>query len=150
MPANVARNVLAVALFAAVAVVMLSPAASVVHSNSGTQHVGNESVTASYNTSLDLTGYDITNSTVTVYGYNQTSGSYEQASHPDDYTVHTKNGSISFNSSSSLIDSGETVKVSYNYQATGTTTTLVEGFLPLMLGLVILVGVARGVMGLMG
>lgn len=146
MPNRAAQVVLALAVFAAIGMVMLSPVSSVVSANTGTQNVTNESVTASYNQTHDLKGYDLNAGSVKVYGYNQTSGKYEVASSPADYNVQTGPGKISFNSSSSLIDSGENVKVSYDYQASGALTSLVLGFLPLGVGLLIFVGIANGVM----
>jgi len=45
-----------------------------------------------------------------------------------------------------MIDDGEDVQVTYDYQATDSTTTLVVGFLPLLLVVLIFVTLAAGVM----
>lgn len=147
-PRQTASVVLALAIFAAVGVILLGPVAGVVHDNTGTQTVTNETVYANYNHTVDLRGYDIQGS-ATVWGYNDTSSSYEQATSPADYTLHKGPGTLSFNSSSALIQSGEKVKVTYDYKAAGTITSLVIGFIPLAVGLLIFVGVARSVTGLL-
>jgi len=145
--AGVAGMVLGLAIFAAVGVILLGPVAGVVDQNTGDQTVTNETVHADYDQSVDLRGYDLVANSETVWGYNDTSGSYEQATSPDDYTLNDAGGDLSFNSSSSLIEDGEEVKVSYDYQASDTLTTLVVGFIPLGVGLLIFVGVAKRVTG---
>lgn len=148
MPRRTARLVVLLAVVVAVGVIMLSPVNTVVGENTGTVSVTNESVTANFNDTFDLRGYDIDGTSEVVWGLNETSGNFEQATEGTDYTLYTENGSISFNSSSTLIDSGEEVKVSYDYQATGTTTTLVVGFIPVMIAVLLLVAVAKNVEGM--
>lgn len=144
---RVAGMVLGLAIFAAVGVIMIGPVSTVVADNTGTTTVTNETVNADYNESVDLRGYDIDQGTVTVYGFNDTSGAYEVASSPGDYSLNTDPGELDVNASSTLIQDGEEVKVSYDYQAAGTIATLVIGFVPLALGLLIFVGISQRVTG---
>lgn len=142
---QVAAMVLGLAIFAAVGVIMIGPVSSVVSDNTGTTAVTNETIYADYNESADLRGYNIDENSETVWGYNDTSGAYEKATSGTDYTMNYDAGSIDIESSSSLIDDGEEVKVSYDYQASDPLTTLVVGFIPLAVGLLIFVGVAQRV-----
>lgn len=140
-----AKLVLAFALAAVIGVIFLQPVVGAVNDNTGSQDVTNETVTAQVGTYVDLGGYDIDENSETVYGYNDSSGSYEVASEGTDYEIAYGNGSIKALNGSSLIDDGEDVKVSYTYQASGTLATTVIGFIPVMLGTLVLVVVARGV-----
>lgn len=149
MPSRTAALVLSLAIFATVGVILLGPVTGVVAENTGTTSITNETVNADYNQSVDLQGYNVNSGTITVYGFNDTSSSYEVASSPGDYSLNEGEGSLSFNSSSTLIEDGEQVKVTYDYQASDDLTTLVIGFVPLAIGLLIFVGVARQVEGLM-
>lgn len=127
---------------------MLGPVVEVTGSYTGTQTVTNETVTADYNNSVDLQGYDIASGSETVWGYNETADSYEEATSPDDYSLEEGPGEITFNESSTLIDDGEDVKVTYDYQATDELTALVLGFIPVMLGVLIFVPIAMRVGGM--
>lgn len=147
MPTRAAKVVLTLAVFTAVAVIMLNPIISTVNGHTGTQTVTNETVQADFNENIDLQGYNVVDGSETVWGYNQTSGSYEQAT-ASDYTIHNEPGTISFNNTS-LIDSGENVKVTYDYQATGETSALVLGFIPVGVGLFIFYAIASKVQGMM-
>lgn len=144
-----AKLALTLGIFAAVGVILLGIVAPVVADHTGEQSVTNETVNADYNNSVDLQGYDITKGTVTVYGFNDTSDKYEVASDPGDYDIKYAPGEITFNSSSSLIQDGEEVKVTYDYTAAGPTASLVIGFIPVALALIIFTGVARAVEGVM-
>jgi hypothetical protein len=122
-----------------IASVLFLPLVTTVNGNTGTQSVTNETVTVSTDEYTDLDGYDIDESSVVVYGYNDTSDSYEQAA-SGDYDLNPEPGEIKANSSSTLIDDGEDVKVSYDYQATGGLATTVLVLVPLF-GAVAIVGV---------
>lgn len=144
MPPNrTASVVLALAVFAAVGVILLGPVAGVVADNTGVQEVTNETVNADYDQSVDLRGYDIDENSETVWRLNNTSGDYEEATSGTDYEMNYDAGTIEFNDSSTLIDDGEEVKVSYDYRAADQLTTLIVGFIPLAVGLLIFVGVAK-------
>lgn len=149
MASRAASVVLALAVFVTVGVVLLGPVAGVVQDNTGTVTVTNETVHADYNKSVDLRGYAIEQNSETVWGYNDTADSWEQATAPDDYSMNYDAGSIDFNESSSLIDDGEEVQVTYDYQAADELTTLIVGFVPLAIGLLLFVGVARRVTGML-
>ena len=149
MANRTAQIVVGLAVFAAVGVIMIGPVDSVVQNNTGTVSITNETVHANFNESVDLKGYDIDPGSETVWALNDSSGSYEQVTASGDYTLHEATGAISFNESSSLIQSGEEVKVSYDYQASGELASLVIGFIPLGVGLLIFAGIANRVTGLM-
>ena len=131
----------AVTVILGVVVVMaLFPAlASSVHDNTGTQSVTNESVTASNTSYVELDQNDLVSGSETVYWLNSTSGNYEVVSSPDDYELNESDGTIIANSTGSVGD-GDSLKVSYDWQATdGSTTTIAGVILPLALILVLLV-----------
>jgi len=140
-----ATLVLTFALAAVIGMIFLSPVVDAVNTNTGVQSV-NENVTADTGSYVELTGYDIDESSVVVEGFNDTSGSYEQASEGTDYELNTSDGSLKALSGSSLIDDGENVIVKYDYQASGGLTTTVVGFIPVMMGTLLLWTVSRGVM----
>lgn len=121
-----------------IAVVLLGPFVSTVNSNVGTQAVTNESVTASTGEFVELDGYDLVGSSVVVYGYNDSTGSFEQATEGTDYEINTGPGDVQALSGSSLIDDGEEVKVTYDFEATSGTTTTILNLLPLLVGVLIL------------
>ena len=148
MASGTAKVVLMLSVFAVVGVIMLNPVTTTVNGNTGQQSVTNETHAVDFDEALELRGYDIDPASETVYGYNQTSGSYEVA--PDsDYTLADNSGELTLESSSSLFDEGEDVKVSYDYQASDDLTTLVVGFIPLGVGLMIFVGIASRVEGML-
>jgi len=132
----------------AVGMVLMTPIVDTVNNNTGQQTVTNETVNATYDERLELQGYEIAEGSETVYGYNESADSYEVAPESD-YTMHYESGGITLNSSSTLIDEGETVKVTYDYQATSELTSLVLGFIPVMIGVLLLVVVASRVEGAM-
>jgi hypothetical protein len=137
--------VIGVVVAAIIGVLFLPVVSDAVGSSTGSQDVTNETVTGQHGEWVELGGYDIDENSETVWGYNDTSGSYEQAIEGTDYDIRYSEGEIQANSSSTLIDDGEQIKVSYTYQATGSTTTLVAGFVPLMIGLLVFVSVAMKV-----
>lgn len=123
------KEVAAIAIAVAVAAMFLAPVATTVSDNTGTQSVTNETITASTSNYVSLDGWDVVDGSVTVYGYNDSSGSYETATEGADYSIKLEPGSLQANSSSTLIEDGEDVKVSYDYEATTGTQTLVAGFI---------------------
>lgn len=123
------QKLIAVILAVTVGAIFLAPVATTVAESTGTQSVTNESVTASTSEYVQVDGYHLVDGSVTVYGYNQTSDSFELAAEGTDYDVNLEPGEIKANSSSTLIDDGEEIKVSYDYEATDGTTTLVAGFI---------------------
>lgn len=148
MASGSSKIVLSLAVFAAVGVIMLSPISTTVSSNTGMQSVANETHAVDFNQTIDLRGYDVDPGSETVYGYNQTSGNYEVAP-ASDYTLTESSGELDLNSSSTLFDEGEDVKVSYDYRASDALTTLVVGFIPLGVGLLIFMGIASRVEGML-
>jgi len=121
-----------------IAVVLLGPFVSTISENSGTQAVTNESVTATTGEYVDVDGYDVDGSTVVVYGYNDSSGSFEQAVEGTDYEFNDGPGEVKALNGSTLIDDGEEIKVTYDYAATSGTVTTILDLLPLLVGVLIL------------
>lgn len=140
-----AKMVLAMVVAVIVGMVFFVPAQTAVTDNTGSQDVTNETVSANVGSYVDLGGYDIDSGSETVYAYNDTGGYYETASSGTDYEMAYSNGSIKALSSSTHIDDGEDVKVSYTYQASNSATTTVVGFIPVMLGTLIFFVIANGV-----
>jgi len=130
---------------AVVAVLFLPVAVDAVNTSTGEQDITNETVAADLDTHVDLDGYDINEGSETVWGFNDTTGSYETLP-GSDYEMDYQAGSINVSSSSTVVQDGEDVKVSYTYQAASATTTLVTGFIPLMIGVLIFTTLAAGVM----
>lgn len=125
------------ALFIAVTIVMtlFAPVTGIVNQNTGTQTVQNETVTADVGNFTDLEGYQIVKDSETVYGYNDSSGSFEKATEGTDYEMDYDGGKIKALNGSTLIDDGEDVKVTYDWKATDGTTTLVITLIPLFMAL---------------
>jgi hypothetical protein len=130
---------------AIIGVIFLGPVTKAATENTGAQSVGNESITANVGSVVDLGGFDIDENSETVYGYNDTSGSYEVATAGTDYEMSYQSGGIEVLASSSLIEDGEEVKVSYDYQASGSFTTTIVGFIPVMLGTLVFAKLAMGI-----
>lgn len=139
------KVLIGVVLAVVVGMVFLPAVVDAVDTSTGTQTVTNETVTAQTGEYVELDGYDLEDGTVTVLGYNDTSDSYETATEGTDYEVKYDSGELKALNGSSLIDNGEEVKASYDYQASGSMTTMILGFIPLMLGLLLFVPLAQRV-----
>lgn len=140
MASRAAKVTLAMAVFVAVGMVFFGPLNTAVADNTGTQNVTNETFTVEFNESYDLQGYNV-DDTETVWAYNQTSGNFEQATEGTDYEFDYDAGEIT-PLNSSLVDSGEDMKVTYDYQAAGALATTVIAFIPVMFGVLIFTKVA--------
>lgn len=143
-----ARSIAVVFVALTIAVTLFNPVSTIVSDNSGEQAVTNETVNADLDTYVELNGYDIVSNSETVYGYNDTAGSYEELP-ASDYDLKEGPGEIRINSSSTVVQDGEDVKVSYDYQATDGTTTTVLVLIPMFLALLILGVLAAKVTDLM-
>lgn len=143
--AQTPKTVVIFVVAAVIGMIFLSPVVAAVDDNTGSQTVTNETVAAQTGQFVDLSGYDIAQNSETVYGYNDTSGSYEVASAGTDYDMSYSDGEIKALTGSSLVDDGEDVKVSYDYQASGAMTSTVLGFIPVMLGTLVFAKLAMGV-----
>jgi len=135
-----AKGIAGVLIALTIAASLFAPVASSVNSSTGVQTVTNETVTADVGNYVDVGGYDIDSSTVTVY--QPTGSAYETATQSTDYEFNTSDGSIKALSGGDIGD-GETLKVSYDYQATDDTTSTVANLVPLFMALLI-VGVLAG------
>lgn len=140
-----AKVLVAVVLAVTTGMIFFPVVTDAVSTSTGTQTVTNETVTAETGEYVDLSGYSLEDGTVTVYGYNDTSDSYETASEGSDYEVKLDSGELKALDGSTLIDDGEEVQVSYDYQATDDMTTMVIGFVPVMIGLLLFVVLAQRV-----
>lgn len=143
------RAMLALFIGVLVAAVLLGPIVTVTNDHTGAQDITNETVSAQHDTYVDLDGYDIDENSETVWGHNDTSGSYEQLP-GSDYQMDYQGGRINVSSSSTVVQDGEDVKVSYTYQATDTTTTLIVGFVPVMAAALILGVIGFKIQEMMG
>jgi hypothetical protein len=134
-----AKLVLGVALAVTIGIIVLQPVVGAINDSTGVQ-TEVENVTADVGNYTDLAGYDLKSGTITVNSSGGTT-TYAQGS---DYEVALDNGSLLVLSSGTISD-GETLNVSYDYQATDSTTTTVLGFIPVMFGTLLIVAAARGV-----
>lgn len=139
MARNTTKLVVAVTVAVVVGMMFLQPVITSVNDNTGSQTVTNETVNADVGAYVDLGGFNIDSGSETVWGLNDTSGNYEQATAGTDYEIDNGGGELKVLNSSSLIQDGEEVKVSYDYQASGQTTALLAGFVPIMLVLLLFV-----------
>lgn len=105
-----------------VAGILLGPLNTAIAENTGVQSVDNESVTADHDTAVDLAGWEIVSGTVRVF--NATGDEVADS----EYTIDHTPGTINVSSSSTSIADGEEITVTYDYEATDATTTLIAGF----------------------
>lgn len=136
------KQIVAVMIAVTLAVVLLAPIVTAVNDNSGTVDATNESVTVELDEYQDLNGYNVEDGSETVQWYNSTSDSYDTLSEGSDYEVRNGPGELNVTSSSPA-SSGDEVLVSYSYQATSGSTTLVVGLISTLVGVLII-----GVLGL--
>lgn len=126
-----------------IAATLFTPVSDAVTNNSGTVTVQNETVTADTGNYTALDGYDIDSGSETVYN-----ASGNQMTSGVDYEMGYQNGSIKALSGGDISDGSE-IKVSYDYQATDSTTTTVVTLIPLFMALLILGILAAKVQGMM-
>lgn len=131
------RNVVVLVIALTIAGALFLPLANAVTDNSGTVPVTNETVSAELDAYVDLSGYQIVSGSETVYGHNDTSGNYETVGSAD-YVIDHEGGRIQINSSSTIVQDGETIKVSYDYTAADDQTTQVLNLAPLLFALLML------------
>jgi len=131
----------ALAISVAVVVMMLglSIADQAIGQSTGIQSVDNESITAAYDEPVELDAYDLQSGTVEVYN---ASGALVPSG---EYTVNEGPATINVSSSSTSIADGETISVTYDYEAADSLTTFIVGFIPVMMGVLAFVVVARPV-----
>jgi len=134
-------KIIAIVLAVVLGIVVMQPVVGAVNDNTGTVTEA-ENVTADLGNYSDLGGYDVVDGTVTV----EPAGGGTAYSEGTDYEVALDNGSIKTLSSGGISD-GETLNVTYDYEATDSSTTTVLGFVPVMFGVLLFVVVSRGVMG---
>lgn len=139
---KVTATVLGVALAITIGVIVLQPVVAAVDGSTGSVSE-EENVTIQYDEYQDLAGYQIDAGNTTVEndaGTVLTEGT--------DYELATGNGSIKFLDTTDTTE-GNVANVTYTYQASGTTTSLVLGFVPVMFGVLLFVGVSNGVQDMM-
>jgi len=145
MVSGKASVVIGFALAAVIGLIFLGPIVGAVNDNTGAQTVTNESVTANTGQFVDLGGFDLVDGSETVYGLNDTSGNYEVATAGSDYEMDNLDGEVKALSGSSLIEDGEAMKVTYDYTASGSVTSTVVGFIPVMIATLLLFVISQGV-----
>lgn len=132
-----------------IAATLYAPITDAVTGNTGEIEVENESVVAEPGTAVDLDGHTIQEGSETVEWYNSTSESYETVEEGTDYEIDTDAGTLTVLESSSTISEGDELRVGYTYAATSSMATTVINLIPLMLGLLILVVLAKPAMDAM-
>lgn len=142
---NSGKVAVAFALAAVVGIVAFQPLLGAVNQNSGSQDITNETITASSGEYVPLSGYDIFEDSEIVRVYNESSDSYEQVAEGSDYEMRYGAGSLKALESSSSISTGDTLKVSYRYQASDGFTETIIGYIPVVFAVVLLFVVFRGV-----
>lgn len=137
-----AGTLIALTIGLVVAVTMISVLIPVVNDNSGQVAVTNESVTSSlsYNTTYELTGYDLVSGSETVYVENGTAGSFETLS-SSEYTLDESGGSLNVTGQTGS-SAGDEVQITYDYNATDTTVETLLDLLALFLALIALVAIS--------
>lgn len=122
----------------AIAATLVAPFTTAIAGNTGTvSEVGN--VSADLGNYQDVDGYNIDSATFTA-----TDSGGTTLTESTDYELNATAGEVKFLSSGSVSD-GETIELSYDYQATDGTTSTITDLLPLFVGLLILVSIAAGV-----
>lgn len=139
MASRTAKVALGMAVFVAVGMVFFGPLQTAVADNTGTQSVTNETFTAEFDKWQDLQGYDV-DDTETVWVENGSS-TFEQATEGTDYEFNYSAGEIKM-LNTTLVDAGDEVRVTYDYQAAGTLATTVITFIPVMFGVLLFTKVA--------
>ena len=134
----------AFALAAVVGIVGMQPLVGAVNTNTGSQVTTNETVTVDSGSYVPLSGYDLDPGTVTVYAKDGT-GDYQIAANNSDYSIRYGAGSIRAEEGSTLIEDAETVRVSYEYQASDGFTSTILQYIPVAFAVVILFVVTRGI-----
>jgi len=122
----------------AIAATLVAPFTGAIAGNTGVVST-NETVSASVGDYQDLEGYEIDGAT---FSAEDSSGT--ALSEGTDYELNETAGTIKFLSGGS-VSAGDSVKASYDYQATDGTTDTITGLLPLFVGLLVLVTLAAGV-----
>jgi len=128
-----------------IAATLFMPINSAITSNSGDITVTDEEVTADIGNETQLDGYSIEDGSETVEWYNETSSSWETVSSGTDYSMDYEQGTITALSGGTIND-GDDLRVDYTYAATDGTTSTVMGLIPMFLGLLMLVSLAKPVM----
>jgi hypothetical protein len=131
------KLVLGIALAVVLGIVFLQPVLTAVDTSTGTQ-TETENVTAEFGSYSDLAGYELVDGSVTV-----TNASGTTLTEGTDYELRLGQGSVKALDTAS-VSAGETLTVSYDYQATGSMTSTVIGFVPVMFGVLLLVVTSRG------
>lgn len=129
-----------VILAVTIGAVLFIPFANTVSSNTGTQNVTGETVTADLGNFQDLGGYSVNSATVSV------SDASGNSVADTEYKINESAGSIQFDSGTTAVSDGEDVTVDYQFDATNTQTTQVAALLPLLLALLLLVTLASRIM----
>lgn len=132
------RQLAAVFIAVTIAAVFLTPINTVVTGSTGVQTVTNETVTADVGNYSSVTGYDVESGSEEVIRYNESTGQNETLVEGTDYEFDYENARIKPLSGGS-VDDGDTLYVSYDYQATSSTVATIGGLVPLFVALLILV-----------
>jgi hypothetical protein len=126
---------------AAIAVLLFSPFTQTALGLGSATTVSDEIATAD-GASVELRGYQLTNTTVDVEAYNDTTDSWEPRTAGSDYTVDRQAGELELPDGSRIQDD-DRVRVDYEYQPAGDRTARLLGVAPFILAVLILAIMAR-------
>ncbi len=138
------KQIVGVALAVAIAAILLGPVVTAVNDGTGTQSVTNETVTVETGEYVEFDGYSVVEDSVTVYAEND-SDEWVEAEEGTDYKIDYDAGSIEALDGSTLIEDGDTVKITFDYEATDEMTSTVIGYGPVFMGLLLMVTVGMKV-----
>ena len=139
------RNAAVLAVALVIAVSLLSPINSAVMDNSGEVEVDEESFTAEVGEWQSLDGTSLVEGSEEVEYYDDGTDTWETATEGTDYEINYDNGSVQFLDAGDVSE-GDDVRVSYTYEATDDMTTTIVQLIPLFVGLLLLVSIARPLM----
>lgn len=133
---------LVVVLALAVGAIFIGPFSSIVTSTTESKHVTNESLTADPGTWQDLDENSLVGGSETVFAENTTSGDFETAEKDTDYEFNYSHGRIKPLNSSTVIQDGDELKVTYDWKRARGQTAQVIGLLPLFVAvfMVLIIG----------
>lgn len=132
-----ADSIVKLMIAVAIAATLITPFVGAISGNTGVVDT-TDNVTAQVGEYQEVDGYEIDAET-----FSASQGGTSLASGTD-YELNETAGTVKFLSSGSVTD-GDTVDLSYEYQATDGTTSTITDLLPLFVGLLVLVTIAAGV-----
>jgi len=124
--------------------VFFIPVVDIINSNSGTQTINDSVVTdnASFTETYNLEGYDIVAGSETIEANDGTG--WVTLTSGTDYVLTDGSAELELNDTAN-VNSGDEIRATYDYAATGGMVTSITGLLPVFLALILLVPMANRV-----